>query len=60
MTILLLLIPVSLVLGITTLGVFYWTLKRGQYGDLSGDSMRILTDDDRPLPVSTKTQKEDL
>jgi cbb3-type cytochrome oxidase maturation protein len=58
MTILFLLIPVSLVLGFVTLGVFYWTLKRGQYGDLSGDSMRILTDEDSPLSVSARVHKE--
>ena len=44
------LIPVSLILGLGGLGAFWWTLKRGQYDDPEGDSRRILRPDfdDKP------------
>lgn len=46
MSILLLLIPVALALGLLGLGAFVWSLKSGQYDDLEGASRRILNDDD--------------
>lgn len=49
MTILAILIPVALCLGAIGLVVFFWTLRNGQYDDLSGDAERILFDDDTPL-----------
>ncbi len=49
MTILAILIPVALCLGAFGLVVFFWTLRNGQYDDLSGDAERILFDDDAPL-----------
>ena len=50
MTALLYLIPISIVLGAIALFTFLWTAKNGQYDDLEGAAMRILTDDDKPLP----------
>lgn len=51
MSILVLLIPVSLILGLAALTAFIWTLRSGQYDDPTGSSMRIFLDeDDRPLP----------
>lgn len=52
MDILAVLIPVSLVLGMVALAGFWWTLRRGQYDDLEGDSQRILHGDydDHPKP----------
>ncbi len=41
-----LLIPVALFLGLGGLGVFFWTLRSGQYDDLDGAAVRILLDDD--------------
>ncbi len=49
MTILTLLIPVTLIMGAIGLGAFFWSLRSGQYEDLSGDAERILFDDDAPL-----------
>lgn len=44
------LIPISLGLGGLGLGVFFWTLKAGQYDDLAGAAERILLDDeDKPI-----------
>jgi cbb3-type cytochrome oxidase maturation protein len=40
------LIPVALFLGLGGLGVFFWTLRSGQYDDLDGAAVRILLDDD--------------
>lgn len=50
MTILAILIPVTLCMGAIGLAAFFWSLRSGQYEDLSGDAERILFDEDRPLP----------
>jgi len=42
MTVLGLLIPVSLTLGLIGLIAFLWALKSNQFEDLEGDSARIL------------------
>ena len=46
MTILLMLIPIALGLGLVGLGAFLWALKAGQFDDLDGAANRILFDDD--------------
>ena len=49
MTVLGLLIPVSLALGLLGLVAFLWTLKSNQYEDLEGDQARALYNEkDRP------------
>jgi cbb3-type cytochrome oxidase maturation protein len=51
MSILELLIPVTLGLGLVGLGAYLWCLRNGQYDDLAGDAERIFVDrDDVPLP----------
>jgi cbb3-type cytochrome oxidase maturation protein len=50
MTVLAILIPVTLGMGALGLAAFFWSLRSGQYEDLSGDAERILFDDDKPLP----------
>jgi len=40
------LVPLALLLGLSGLAGFMWTLKSGQYDDLDGDALRILRDDD--------------
>ena len=47
MNILVVLIPVSLLLGGLGLSAFLWTLRSEQYDDLEGDAWRILSDDDQ-------------
>jgi len=50
MTIVLMLVPITIVMGLIGLAAFWWTLKHGQYEDPAGDAERILlNDDDRPL-----------
>jgi len=46
MTVLIYLVPAALVLGLTGLVAFLWSLKNGQYDDMDGAALRILGDDD--------------
>ena len=46
MNVLAYLVPVALLLGLTGLVAFLWSLKSGQYDDLDGAALRILLDDD--------------
>lgn len=41
-----LLIPLALLLGLTGLGAFVWSLRNGQFDDLDGAAERILIDED--------------
>lgn len=50
MTILMLLIPISLLLGGLGLAAFWYALRSGQFDDPEGDARRILGEDD-PDPV---------
>lgn len=64
MTILAILIPVTLCMGAIGLAAFFWSLRDGQYEDLSGDATRILFDDDAPLPpaksVVSRTETKEI
>ena len=42
----LILIPVALLLGLSGLVAFLWSLKSGQFEDPDGAAMRILIDDE--------------
>jgi len=44
MTVLFLLAPFSVGLGLLGLGAFWWSLKANQYEDPRGDAARILLD----------------
>jgi cbb3-type cytochrome oxidase maturation protein len=44
------LIPVALLLGLTGLAAFFWSLRNGQFEDLDGAAARILIDDEE-LPA---------
>ena len=46
MNVLVYLVPLALLLGLTGLVGFMWTLRSGQYEDLDGAAIRILPDDD--------------
>jgi cbb3-type cytochrome oxidase maturation protein len=48
MEILYLLIPLSVVLVFLIGGIFWWSVKSGQFDDLEGPAHRILDDDDTP------------
>ena len=49
MNVLVILIPVSLILGAIGLGAFLWTVRNGQYDDPDGAAARVMLDDDGPL-----------
>ncbi len=44
------LIPIALFMGFIGLLAFLWNLQNRQYDDPKGAAMRILNDDDFPLP----------
>ncbi len=46
MNVLIYLVPMTLLLGLTGLLGFMWTLRTNQYDDLDGAALRILPDDD--------------
>ncbi|MGA8610141.1 MAG: cbb3-type cytochrome oxidase assembly protein CcoS [Xanthobacteraceae bacterium] len=48
MNVLIFLVPIALLLGLSGLVCFLWTLRSGQYEDLDGAAVRILPDDDLP------------
>ena len=45
------LIPVSIALGLTGLGAFFWSLRHDQYDDLDGAAARILSATDKPAQL---------
>lgn len=46
MDVLIYLVPIALALGLTGLAAFLWSLRSGQYDDLDGSALRILSDED--------------
>jgi cbb3-type cytochrome oxidase maturation protein len=46
MNVLIYLVPMALLLGLTGLVGFLWTLRSDQHDDLDGAAVRILPDDD--------------
>ncbi|SKA32546.1 cbb3-type cytochrome oxidase assembly protein CcoS [Consotaella salsifontis] len=50
MNVLVILIPIALGLGAAGLFGFLWAYRNGQFDDLEGDAVRILEDDEEPLP----------
>ena len=58
MNVLVILIPVSLILGGLGLGAFLWTLRAKQYDDLDGTGARILDHRWDSQPRKTSGQNE--
>lgn len=50
------LIPVALLMGLTGLAAFFWSLRNGQFEDLDGAAARILIDEEE-LPVERKGER---
>ena len=44
MNVLVYLVPMALLLGLTGLAAFLWSLRSGQYDDVEGAALRILDD----------------
>jgi cbb3-type cytochrome oxidase maturation protein len=51
MTILLALVPLSLLLLGAAVAAFFWAVRRGQFDDLETPALDILSDDDAPRPL---------
>jgi len=49
MNALLWLVPIALVMGLSGLIAFFWSMKSGQFEDPQGDASRILHSDDKPI-----------
>jgi cbb3-type cytochrome oxidase maturation protein len=52
MNVLIYLVPMALLLGLTGLAAFLWSLRNGQYDDVEGAAVRILDNDDIVVPHS--------
>ena len=50
MNVLVYLLPIALTLGLTGLAAFMWSLRNGQYDDMDGAAVRMLSDDDVAPP----------
>jgi cbb3-type cytochrome oxidase maturation protein len=48
MNVLIYLLPMALGLGLAGLAAFMWALRNGQFNDLEGSALRVLTDEDLP------------
>jgi len=55
---LMLLIPMSVVLVLLIGGVFWWSVRSGQFDDLEGPAHRIIADDDGPARVPASGEAE--
>jgi len=58
MSVILLLIPLSILIAVFFLGAFIWAVRSGQYEDTCTPSMRLLTDDDSRSQRTNLTKKE--
>ena len=54
MTIILILVPLSLVLVALAVWAFFWAVGSGQFDDLDSPAYRILLDDDKPRRDATQ------
>lgn len=57
MSILLLLIPLSLVLLVVAVWAFVWAVRKGQFDDLDTPALDILREDEPPLAEPPRTQE---
>jgi cbb3-type cytochrome oxidase maturation protein len=46
MNVLVYIVPMALGLGLTALFAFLWSMRSGQYEDMQGAALRVLSDDD--------------
>jgi len=54
MIIIVMLIAISLVIALIFLGVFFWSIRSGQYEDLYTPSVRMLFDEGKPAEVEKR------
>lgn len=58
MSIVAVLIPIALLLGLLGLGAFFWASSSGQFDDLDGAALRILIEDET-LPSPPESARHD-
>ena len=58
MNVLVYLVPMALALGLTGLAAFLWSLRSGQYEDLQGAALRMLSDDDVDRTFSVEIERD--
>ena len=59
MEILYLLIPLSLALSVVIVWALLWAVNHGQFDDLEGPALRILSDDDEQAPSAGDADAND-
>lgn len=59
MEILFLLIPLSIIIAFIIAGLFFWSVKSGQFDDMRGPAYSILMDDDSPGQEASPDLKPD-
>ena len=57
MNVLVYLVPMALLLGLTGLAAFMWSLSSGQYDDVDGAALRILDNDDIETPPECRAKR---
>jgi cbb3-type cytochrome oxidase maturation protein len=58
MNVLVYLVPMALLLGLTGLAAFMWSLSSGQYDDVEGAALRVLDNDDIETPTECQARRE--
>ena len=58
MEVLIYLVPLALLLGLTGLAAFLWSLASGQYDDLDGAAWRAIMDDDERDTMERATRDD--
>ncbi|MGC3963710.1 MAG: cbb3-type cytochrome oxidase assembly protein CcoS [Rhodocyclaceae bacterium] len=53
------LVPLSIVLVFVIAGIFWWSVRSGQFDDLEGPAWKVLLDDERPAPDVDEIDKPD-
>lgn len=56
MTSLLFLVPLSLLVLVLAVALFFWAVRTGQYDNIDSIALHIVLDDDRQPPPSAKSQ----
>jgi cbb3-type cytochrome oxidase maturation protein len=60
MSVILLLIPLSVVIATAFLAAFIWAVRSGQFEDTCTPSMRLLTEDRQPRPSDSQSKSQNL
>ena len=51
MTVLFVLVPLALICGVGAVLAFVWAVRSGQLDDLETPALRVVGDDERPVPA---------